>query len=390
MSTLTQLKWLPKLMGFDFANAYKKGVDNVTADALFRMQNPAKLLSIIGSSTITTDFQKLRGTWKLMIGNDEVLRKELLQQVHRGSVGVHSGVKVTTHKLCSMFYWKKMRREVKKFVRDCEVCQRYKPNLEAYPCLLQPLSIPISIWTSISMDFIEGLPKSQGKDVILVVVDILNRDKIFVSSFWKELFKLLQVQLNMSIAYHPQSDGQTEVVNRCLECYLRCMTEEQPKQWMKWLSLAEWWYNTNFHTSIHTTPYEAVYGKPPPVHIPYVGGESKVDLVDKTLSERETAMDTLKSHISRAQSRMKSHADKGRTDKKHPSPNQVCGNLPPCDNSGVFLMEPVAVLDRRMARKGNGVEFYVLVQWANRNNEDATWESVTDLQVKFSNFDCTA
>ncbi|GJV06218.1 retrotransposable element Tf2 [Tanacetum coccineum] len=112
-----------------------------------------------------------------------------------------------------------------------------------------------------------------------------------------------------------KSDGQTEVVNRCLECYLRCMTGEQPRQWVKWLSLAEWWYNTNFHTSIHTTPYEAIYGKPPPVHIPYIGGESKVDLVDKTLREREAAVEVLKFHISRAQSRMKSHADKGRTDK---------------------------------------------------------------------------
>ncbi|GKA61116.1 ribonuclease H-like domain-containing protein, partial [Tanacetum coccineum] len=75
---------------------------------------------------------------------------------------------------------------------------------------------------------------------------------------------------------------------------------------------------------------------------------------------------------------------------RHPSPNQVCGNLPPCDNIGAFLMEPVAVLDRRMARKGNVVEVYVLVQWANGTNEDATWESVTDLQAKFLNFDCTA
>ncbi|GJZ09111.1 retrotransposable element Tf2 [Tanacetum coccineum] len=169
--------------------------------------------------------QQLRRKGKLMVGNDEVLRKELLQQVHRGSVGGHSGVKVTTHKLCSMFYWKKMRKEVKQFVRDCEICQRYKPNLEAYPGLLQPLPIPTSIWTSISMDIIEGLPKSRGKDVILVVVDRLSkyshfmalshpytasqvaqlfldniyklhglpenivsyRDKVFVSSFWKEL-----------------------------------------------------------------------------------------------------------------------------------------------------------------------------------------------------------
>ncbi|GKE27719.1 reverse transcriptase, partial [Tanacetum coccineum] len=65
------------------------------------------------------------------------------------------------------------------------------------------------------------------------------------------------------------------------------LKHEQPKQLVKWLSLAKWWYNTNFHTSIHTTPYESVYGKPPPIHIPYIGGESKVDLVDKTLSERE-------------------------------------------------------------------------------------------------------
>ncbi|GKA12045.1 putative mitochondrial protein [Tanacetum coccineum] len=156
---------------------------------------------------------------------------------------------------------------------------------------------------------------------------------------------------------------------------------EQPKQWLKWLTLAEWWSNTNFHTSIHTTPYEAVYGKTPPIHISYIGGESKVDLVDKTLSEREAAVETFKFHISRAQSRMKSHVDKGRTDKqfdcgdwihnvfhvsqlkkcRHPRPNQVCRNLPPCNTSGVFLMEPIEILDRRMAKKGNGVEVYVLV-----------------------------
>ncbi|GJT81002.1 reverse transcriptase [Tanacetum coccineum] len=129
MSTPTQLKWLPKLMGFDFSIVYKKGVNNVTADALSRMQNPAELLSIIGTSTVTTDLynrivesweqdqtmktlisklqsssnqkghytwhsQQLRRKGKLMVRSDEVLRKEPLQQVHGGSVGGHSGVKV--------------------------------------------------------------------------------------------------------------------------------------------------------------------------------------------------------------------------------------------------------------------------------------------------------
>ena len=120
------------------------------------------------------------------------------------------------------------------------------------------------------MDFIEGLPKSRGKDTILVVVDRLSkyahflplahsfsattvaqlyfehifklhglpktivsdRDRIFLSKFWQELFSLLRVALHMSSAYHPQSDGQTEVVNRCLEGFLRCMTGEKPKEWV--------------------------------------------------------------------------------------------------------------------------------------------------------------
>ena len=239
-------------------------------------------------------------------------------------------------------------------VRECDVCQKNKPDLAAYPGLLQPLPLPTTIWSHISMDFIESLPKSQGKTVILVVVDRLSkyahflplshpftaidvaqqflnniyklhglpntivsdRDKVFLSNFWKELFKLLQVKLHMSTSYHPQTDGQTEVVNRSLECYLRCMSGEQPTQWMKWLSLAEWWYNTNHHSAINSTPYEVVYGQPPPVHIPYVGGESRVESVDRTLTAREEAIATCKFHLKRAQDRMKSQADKHRTDRE--------------------------------------------------------------------------
>ena len=156
------------------------------------------------------------------------------------------------------------------------------------------------------MDFIESLPLSQGKTALLVVVDRLSkyahflpiahpftasqvaqlfldnvyklhglpksivsdRDKVFMSLFWQSLFKMLQVQLKTSSAYHPQSDGQTEIVNKCLETYLRCMTSESPKDWLKWISLAEYWYNTNFHSAINTTPYEAVYGQAPPLQVP--------------------------------------------------------------------------------------------------------------------------
>ena len=153
------------------------------------------------------------------------------------------------------------------------------------------------------MDFIEGLPKSQGSSVIMVVVDRLTKfahfvpvkhpytasaivqlfldnivklhglpqsivsdwDTIFVSAFWRELFKLYKVNLLMSTTYHPQTDGQTERVNQCLEMFLRCAVQDAPATWKAWLSLAELWYNSTYHTSLGCSPFKALYGYEPNV-----------------------------------------------------------------------------------------------------------------------------
>ncbi|GJU18792.1 ty3-gypsy retrotransposon protein [Tanacetum coccineum] len=284
MTTPAQLKWLPKLMGFDYEILFKKGVENVTADTLSRLQN-AKLLSIVCTYNVSTDlYPQIVASWEQDLSLKSLITKLQANSNVQGhytwanqQLRRKGKLMVGKDKQLRVFYWKKIRKEIKEFVRNCDICQRYKLNLEAYPGLLQPLPIQKTTWTSISMDFIEGIPKSQGKDVILVVVDRLSKyghfmalsrpftatqvaqlfldniyklhglpydivsdkDKVFLSLFWKELFKLLKVQLNMSTSYHPQLDGQTEVVNRSLECYLRCMTREQPNQWYKWLSLAE-------------------------------------------------------------------------------------------------------------------------------------------------------
>ncbi|GKC10217.1 ty3-gypsy retrotransposon protein [Tanacetum coccineum] len=158
---------------------------------------------------------------------------------------------------------------------------------------------------------------------------VSHRDKVFLSNFWSELFKLLQVLLLKSTYYHPQTDGQTEVVNICLEGYLRCMIGEHPKEWARWLSLAELWYNSNFYISIQTTPFESVYGIPPPIHVPYLGDLSKVKAMDKTLKEREEFIQTLKFHLLRVQNRMKQQADRGRSERNFKAGDWVLLKLQP-------------------------------------------------------------
>lgn len=94
------------------------------------------------------------------------------------------------------------------------------------------------------------------------------------------------------------------------------MCSDGPQEWSKWLPLAEFWYNTNFHTGANATPYEILYGQPPPLHLPYLPGESNVAAVDRSMTARETAIQLLKHHLSRAQNRMKQITDKRRSDRQ--------------------------------------------------------------------------
>lgn len=94
----------------------------------------------------------------------------------------------------------------------------------------------------------------------------------------------------MSSSYHPQSEGQSEVVNRCLGNYLRLFVWYNPHSWCKWLPLAEWWYNTTYHYAINTTLYEVVYGQPLPLHLPYMPHDSNVESIDRSFSTRENIL----------------------------------------------------------------------------------------------------
>lgn len=276
------------------------------------------------------------------MGDSNSIRTILLQDYHSSAFGGHSGIRATYQRIKSLFYWPGLKKKVENYIRECPMCQVTKSENIHIPSLLNPLEIPDMAWTHISMDFIEGLPKSHGKDVILVVVDrltkyvhfvamshpysveqvvevlmnnihklhgmpmaiVTDRDRIFTSQFFQEVFKAMKVYLRFSTAYHPQTDGQTERVNQCLESYLRNMTFKEPQHWYSWLALAEWWYNTTYHTSLQMTPFQALYGYPPPrineFSLPCnVSAEARV-----TIEQKEEILQKLKTSLAEAQRRI--------------------------------------------------------------------------------------
>jgi transposase InsO family protein len=118
---------------------------------------------------------------------------------------------------------------------------------------------------------LHGLPQAIVSDM----------DKIFTRKLWKEFFKLLGTQLHMGSAYHPQTEGQSERVNQCLETYLRCFVDSCPTKWSSWLALAEYWYNTSLHSSLGTSPFHVLYGH----HPRELGIEAPVPTVQADLDE---------------------------------------------------------------------------------------------------------
>ena len=291
---------------------------------------------------------------RLFIPAETGITTDILQEFHASPLGGHSGIQATLARVSASFYWPGMHKEIKNFVHTCNTCQHNKYNTHAPYGLIQPLPLPQQVWEDISMDFITHLPPSQNKTAIWVIVDRLtkfahfislptnytaatlapifvaeiyklhgapktivsDRDRIFISQFWRFLFKSLGTTLCFSSSYHPQTDGQTEVLNRCLQTYLRCFVSDEPRLWVRFLSLAEFWYNTSHHSAIGMTPFEGLYGRKPPVLVPYTAGKSKIQTLDELLSNKARIIKILKENLSCARNRMTQQANLHRKDKE--------------------------------------------------------------------------
>lgn len=143
------------------------------------------------------------------------------------------------------------------------------------------------------------------------------------------MFKQAGTKLKYSSAYHPQSDGQTEVVNRCLETYLRCLKGAKPKQWPKWLNWAEYWYNTNYHSSLKSTPFRALYGRDPPTLLKGDMNELAVEEVNRLDAQRNVMLAEMKEQLTKARDKMRTQANKHRREVEYEIGDMVYSKIQP-------------------------------------------------------------
>jgi transposase InsO family protein len=274
---------------------------------------------------------------------------KVLHDHHDSLAAGHFGFRKTLKAIKQQYWWPNQFKFIKEYVQSCDTCTRAKSTHHKPYGLLQPLPIPQGPWQSISMDFITDLPLSNGFDSILVVVDrftkmahfiacnkailaketadhilqqviklhglpkdiISDRGPQFASKFWARLFELLGTKINLSTAFHPQTDGQTERTNQTLEQYLRCTVDYQQDNWSKLLYTAEFAYNNSLHASTGQTPFFSNYGYHPRMNasLPL---QSTIPAAEDITNQLQDVQKVLKRTLEEAQKNSKKFADKKR------------------------------------------------------------------------------
>lgn len=278
------------------------------------------------------------------------LQVQVIKYFHEHQLSGHPGVYKTMDLIQRKYNWKGIEKLTKRIISTCLICARNKPTNKKPQGKLHPLQMAKRPWSSLSVDFIVGLPISEGYNSIMVVVDrftkmaeflpcnqnitakgsamiflreifsrhglpdeiISDRGPQFIANFWKHLLTNLDIKPCRSSGYHPQSDGQTERVNQILEQYLRCYVPAQQNKWVHWLSLAQFAYNNTTHSSTKVSPFVANYGfHPKGIH----GSNGGVNIAaDQLSSEIEQIQEFLKRNLKNAIQSYTAKADKNRTE----------------------------------------------------------------------------
>ncbi|KAI3792869.1 hypothetical protein L2E82_06760 [Cichorium intybus] len=266
---------------------------------------------------------------RIWVPNIGGIREIILEDSHKSRYSIHPGSTKMYRDLKLQYWWPVMKLDVARYVERCVTCLQVKAEHQRPYGNLQPLDIPEWKWEHVTMDFLTSLPKTlKGHDSIWVIVDRLTksahflplketwqmdrlaklyideivsrhgvplsiiayRDTRFTSKFWEGLQKELGNRVNLSTAYHPQTDGQSERTIQTLGDMLRSCAIDFSGSWDIHLPLVEFAYNNSYHSSIDMAPFEALYGR----------------------KCRTPVFKVIRARLKSAQDRQKSYADKKR------------------------------------------------------------------------------
>ncbi|GJS49873.1 reverse transcriptase domain-containing protein [Tanacetum coccineum] len=348
------------LSDYDCEIRYHPGKANVVADALSRKERIKPLrIEIIEAEDISGMLKKLeaRADGTLCLDNRSWLpcygdtRSLIMHESHKSKYSIYPGFNKMYHDMKMLYWWPNMKADIATYVSKCLTCAKVKAKHQRPSGLLVQPDIPKWKWEKITMDFITKLPKTAaGFDSIWVIVDRLTKsahflpmretdstkklmrlymkeivarhgipvsiisdyDSHFTSRVWQSLHKALGTQLNLSTAYHPQTDGQSERTIQTSEDILRACVIDFGNGWDSHLPLVEFLYNNSYHTSIKAASFEELYGRKcrSPVCWAKVG-ESQLtgpEIIHETMKKIFKIRDCMQA----ARDRQKNYADKRR------------------------------------------------------------------------------
>lgn len=279
------------------------------------------------------------------------LRELIMHESHKSRYSIHPRSYKMYQDLKKLYWWPNMKADIALYVSKCLTCSKVKAEHQRPSGLLTQPEFPVWKWERITMDFITKLPKTaSGCDAIWVIVDrltksahflaiseddsvdklarlyvkeiisrhgvsisiISDRDSRFTSDLWRSLQTALGTRLDMSIAYHPQTDGQSERTIQTLEDMLRACIIDFGKGWEKYLPLAEFSYNNSYHTSLKAAPFEALYGQKCRSPIGWAEvGDSQLTGPELILETTEKVTQ-IRDRLQAARDRQKTYADQRR------------------------------------------------------------------------------
>ncbi|GJY41495.1 putative nucleotidyltransferase, ribonuclease H [Tanacetum coccineum] len=383
------------------------------------------------------------------------LRTVIMHESHKSKYSIHPGSEKMYQDMKKLYWWPNMKANIATYVSKCLTCAKVKAEHQRPSGLLVQPDIPQWKWDNITMDFVTKLPKSsQGYDTIWVIVDrltksaifvpmretdpmdklarmylkevvtrhgiplsiICDRDPRFASNFWRSLQNALGTSLDMSTAYHPQTDGQSERTIQTLEDMLRACAIDFGKGWVNHLPLVEFSYNNSYHASIKAAPFEALYGRKcrSPVCWAEVG---EVQLTGPEIVQETTEkIVQIKQRMQAARDRQKSYADLKRKPMEFQVGDKVMLKVSPWKGVVHFgkweklnpryvgpfkvlekvrsiayklelpqelSMELVEIMDHEVKRLKRSRIPIIKVQWNSRRGLEFTWEREDQFRKKY-------